>query len=65
MEFTCVLNLYSDLILSGHVESLLRQWRIYAVFCTAKWAELDVRRKALLRVWNEAFGVNGYMKKRS
>jgi len=29
----------------------------------ALWAELDVKRQALLRVWNETFG-DGFRKKR-
>jgi len=30
----------------------------------AMWAELDVKGKALLRVWNKVFGADGYKKKR-
>jgi len=34
------------------------------VVVAALWAELDVKGKALLRVWNEAFGAGGYKQKK-
>jgi len=29
----------------------------------AMWAEIDIKDKALIRVWNEAYGPNGFRKK--
>jgi len=34
------------------------------IVVAAMWAELDVKGKALQRVWNEAFGPSGYMRRK-
>jgi len=37
--------------------------RALCLFVVAMWAEIDIKDKALMRVWHDAYGPSGFKKK--